>query len=268
MKSKDLAASSFPNGIWFRSSKIVGLIVEEYYENGEIKEKVYHNEYQGKFELSDRISNKAKIFVFVLSSLLIILFGVMIFRYLRSTEYSIAVMIYLGLWMAFAAYYFASLITAIIFYFGTSEGRSIRRFHGAEHKAVEARRKIIGYPTYQQIEMTSVYSPYCSSRKLVYTVMIYVAKIITIIKLGDTIKFWQLILVVILVDFIMGIIISTTKIDMIFQWIFVGNPTKHELELAYKGMEGLKAAEEKFFEEHGNYDKSFSFLFENLFSKL
>ena len=267
MSLKDVAASSFPNGILFRSSIVDGITVKEYYENGEIKEKVYYSEYQAQLELPNLLSDKAQKMISAFTIILILVFGVMIFRYLQISEYSIAVRFYLGLWMAFATYYIANLIAVMIFFFGTSEGRSIRRFHGAEHKAVEARRKIMGYPTYHQIEIASVYSAYCTSRKLICRILVYVAKIITIIKLGDSIKFWQLLLVVVLVDFISSFIISATNIDMIFQWIFVGKPTKHELEVAYKGMAGLKAAEEKYLKEYTNNDKSFSFLFGSFFKK-
>lgn len=252
MKSKNFLGFSFPNGMWLRSSTFSALVVEEKIVNGEVQEKVYYDGIYREFNALENYSKKSIAFIYVTSVLTHVVLYFMVFQFLGGTEYSWYVTAYLGLCMIIASNDISVLIIKIMVYTLFSEGRSARRYHGAEHKAVNAYKQIFEYPTFNQIKAASLYSDQCGTRTAIINPIVHVVRVITIIKLGDNTNFLLLILVVNIIAFVLSYIIFNSKVDMIFQKIFVGNPTELELKVAHKGMERLKKAEKTYFKDRYN----------------
>ena len=250
MSLTKFSGSSFPNGIWFRSDKYDSLVVEEEIVNGEIREKVYYEGSDEEFTAIKKYSKKSLVFLAVFVILTHFILFAMTFRYLRITEYSWYVTAYLGLWMLIASHNISILMTQIVVFNILPEGRRGKKFHGAEHKAFKAYRTSDGCPTYDLIKAASRFNDRCSSRTTVIKPLISIAKVLTIIKLGGNIHFLLLILVVNIISYGLSYLLINSKVDMIFQWVFVGNPTESELEVAYKGIQTLKAAEDSLTEKN------------------
>lgn len=243
------SGSSFPNGIWLRSDKYDSLVVEEEIVNGEIHEKVYYEGNNEDFNIIKKFSKKSLVFLAAFVILTHFILFAMVFRFLQVTEYSWYVTAYLGFWMFIASHHISICMTQIVVFNFVPEGRSEKKFHGAEHKVITAYRFFNKCPTYDLIKATSRFSDKCGTRMTIINPLVCIAKVITIIKLGDNIHFLLLILVVNIIGYGVYYLIINSKVDMLFQWIFVGNPTERELEVAYKGIKALNKAEETYFKD-------------------
>ena len=247
MNLNKFEGSSFPNGIWFRSERFSSLVLEECIENGEIKERVYYNGNSREFNPLEYFSKMNMAIILVLSLLIRVAFFVMIYRYLSTVDYSGLMTIFLGLEMLLAAHNISNWIMQIIIFWCFPEGRSLRKFHGAEHKVINAYNCFNSLPTYDLVKSISPYSDTCASRITPIKTIVSIAKVLIIIKLGKSLHFILLLVAVVFVGYVLSHLIIKSKVDMIFQWIYVGKPTERELEVAYTGMKNLKVAEEEYY---------------------
>ncbi len=249
MNLNKFEGSSFPNGIWFRSRRFNSLVLEESIENGEIKERVYYNGETRKFNALEYYSKTNVAIIVAFTILIHIVFAVMIFRYLRTAEYYGLVFFFLGLEMLLTAHFISTWITQIIVFNFFPEGRSLKKFHGAEHKVLNAYKCFNRFPTYDLIKSVSHYSENCASRITPISSIVSIAKVFIILKFGNSLHFVILVFAVILAGYVLSLLLLNSKVDMIFQCIYVSKPTEREVEVAYTGYKNLKNAEDVYYED-------------------
>ena len=124
-----------------------------------------------------------------------------------------------------------------------------RRFHGAEHKAINALDNYGKDFTVEDVKNESKYSDRCGSRMPVLKTIVFLLDLLFAFKIGIHIPPIILILLTIAIEAIAKNVIWYLKIDMLLQWLFVSEPTKSEIMVAYFGLKQLIKEEDKYKEK-------------------
>ena len=241
--SKKTLAHATPNGIRFWSKKDDNLSVQECVDNeGNLSTVVYYGkdipsvsflETGGLADL-ERIIH---IVIFICGS-------VLVGCYLPSCDYRVSIKFYLWFHLLWAAYCFSDFIASFVVLNFTPKGRASKRFHAAEHKTWNAYRKNQDYPTYEQIKNASKYSVYCGSRDDAISTLKRILEAFTIAKFGAFLPIWGVVPLVVASKWLVSRVCYNYNIDMIFQGLYISEPTERELNCAYEGLKNLKKAEE------------------------
>ena len=246
-KNKLITARSQKDGIRFFSGEVEGLcVIETIDENGNVTSNTKFDRPDSsikEFMLAHGVESKDIV------EGLIITFVASIpgFLYIINTHYSTLTKWYMA-WCVFGAIaYIRGLIGGLIA-LHTGEGKKIRRFHGAEHKTINAYEKYGHNPSYEEVKITSKYGVRCGTRKSVIKVITKVSKLIFVLKFVSKWSLFRLFFTAFIGEEVLGLIIAFSKIDMIFQGLFLSEPTDVEICVAQAGLTELLNAEKKYHE--------------------
>ncbi len=240
------AGNGYPDGMLLWSDYVIGLGVREKIVDGEVHETIYRPLDPVPSDFEKSFSPKARVGAYLMLWVARICMFVPACWYVYAVNFSTVAKIYLALRLLLLIDVAADFVFVFVLLNLTKEGRSLKRFHGAEHKATKAYKKYYTYPTIDQIKACSRFSAKCSSRQKIITLIIRIIKVIMIVMLGANTSIILLICAVFAAGLILKALILTTKVDLMFQWLIVGNPTDKEIKVAYYCVKGLKQAEEQY----------------------
>ena len=263
------AGNGYPDGIILWSDIVLGLGVREKVVDGEVHETIYRPFDPVPSDFEKSFSPKASVGAYLMLWVARICMFVPACWYVYTANFSTAVKIFLAFRLLLLLDAAADFVFVFVLLNLTKDGRSLKRFHGAEHKATKAYKKYYTYPTIDQIKACSRFSAKCSSRQKIITLIIRIIKVIMIVKFGTNTSFIRLICAVFAAGLILKALLLITKADMIFQWLVVGNPSDKEIKVAYYCVKSLKREEERYVAQSAfRYSSSSNPSFEKLFGDM
>ena len=233
-------ARSFENGIVFYSRVFDNNALKAYYdENDTIKIEMVTDEYEETEKEKQENEEKRKLYIKQASILSGVLIGLAV-----SLTHDFFWIFGAILFSIYAAFDFINVCHTIkATRMKDEKGRSVAKFHSAEHKVINAYLKLGRVPTFEEIKKESSLSDNCGSliiiRKIVYFIIL---SLITPIC-GINAFIYAL--------FIIGLIIcvrtSRQNPGMLkfFEYFFLSKPTDVELNLALEGIKEYDKMEEE-----------------------
>lgn len=254
MQRRNLARS-FENGIVFYSRVFDNNALKVFYdENDTIKMEMVTNEYETTVEEQRKNEEKRRLYIKQASILSGVLIGLAV-----SLTHNV-------LWVLGAIFF--SLHAAFDFIIGChiikdarkkdEKGRSIAKFHSAEHKVINAYYKHGRVPTIEEIKAESSLSDHCGSlifiRKIVYFMAISLITPICGVN--------AFIYALLLIGLMIWIKTAGQKPGMLkfLEYFFLSKPTDVELNLA---LEGIKEYDKMEAENKKEAEKSMECYLEN-----
>ena len=248
-------ARSKKNGIVFYSNRIPFLGIEAILDDSEniqtnIVDKGLEKfiDYLGTYNEEENTLNKKRIIIFYV---LIIILSIVLYVCFKNFGFLIASMYFL-------AFVFRDLYEFInevpLLRKKDKHGYSIAKFHGAEHKVVNAYNKLERIPTLEEAKKFSRFSKLCGSRTIIYSMFTYTVLTVSLF-LYFSFNFNDFMYLAIMLAIIISIKIGENYGVLNFFQVFVtSDPGDKEIELAIEGLKQFETLEDKL--ERG---ESFSF---------
>lgn len=227
-------ARSKGNGIVFYSNSCPNLGVEAFLENGESYTRIVpaeltcQRDYAGMlFELS-QMHIKRNTMLLMGLSFMMALIALNVFNNI----YVFWALSWFGLTVA------GKLVSFLTFVYQLKMGnqKQTARFHGAEHKVINAYEKLQRIPTLEEARNASCFSKNCGSRYDVGKFLLFMAMFFYMIFVAPKVSGIKYIIGMILMCLVI-IILTEMGTFKFFQILFTYEPTDKELETAIKGLE-------------------------------
>ena len=162
-------------------------------------------------------------------------------------------------WFTFAAAYFSICISFNFFRFIKEMlhihhkdecGRSIAKFHSAEHMVVNAYQKLQKVPTLEELKRFSRFHKDCGSCKILREIFYYSFISLAMLFVAS----WNVLLYIIVIICILILYIMDIKFGCLrfLQISVTSKPTDMELELAIEGLKNFEKMEERLKNQDSN----------------